>query len=112
MARRFEDQVVWITGGGTGIGRALAIEYAKAGAVVAVSGRRREKLDEVVRAIRAERARGLADECDVTDETSVKEAAEEVVRTLGRLDIRWQRAKCWITSPDPAYAKKKRVGTD
>lgn len=87
MARRFEGQVVWITGGGTGIGRALAIEYARLGATVAVSGRRREKLDEAVRAIRAEKSRALAVECDVTDEASVAAAADEVVRTLGRMDI-------------------------
>jgi NAD(P)-dependent dehydrogenase (short-subunit alcohol dehydrogenase family) len=87
MTRRFEDQVVWITGGGSGIGRALAIEFAKLGAIVAVSGRRREKLDEVVRAIRMEKARGLAVPCDVTDETSVRDAADEVVRTLGRMDV-------------------------
>ncbi|MDH3845341.1 MAG: SDR family NAD(P)-dependent oxidoreductase, partial [Myxococcales bacterium] len=40
MAKRFENQVVWITGGGSGIGRALALAFAEEGATVAVSGRR------------------------------------------------------------------------
>jgi transposase len=37
--------------------------------------------------------------------------AEAVRLTLKRLGVGWQRAKHWITSPDPAYAKKKRPGT-
>ncbi len=37
----------------------------------------------------------------------------ETIRvTLGRLGVRWQRAKQWITSPDPAYARKKGDATD
>jgi len=37
----------------------------------------------------------------------------ETIRvTLGRLGVRWQRAKQWITSPDPAYARKKSAATD
>ena len=37
---------------------------------------------------------------------------ETIRATLARLGVRWQRAKQWITSPDPAYARKKGAGTD
>ena len=87
MARRFENQVVWITGGGSGIGRALALAFAEEGAAVAVSGRREERLQEVVQALEERGARGLAVRCDVTDEASVAEAVQKVVRTLGGLDV-------------------------
>ena len=87
MARRFENQVVWITGGGSGIGRALALAFADEGAAVAVSGRREERLQEVVQALEERGARGLAVRCDVTDEASVAEAVQKVVRTLGGLDV-------------------------
>jgi NAD(P)-dependent dehydrogenase (short-subunit alcohol dehydrogenase family) len=40
MAKRFAGKVVWITGGGSGIGEALALAFAREGADVAVSGRR------------------------------------------------------------------------
>ena len=38
-------------------------------------------------------------------------SVEAIRQTLGRLGVGWQRAKHWITSPDPQYAKKKRSGT-
>ena len=87
MAKRFENQVVWITGGGSGIGRALALAFADEGAVVAVSGRRDDRLQQVVKELEARGAKGLAVRCDVTDEASVAEAVRRVVRTLGGLDV-------------------------
>lgn len=87
MAKRFENQVVWITGGGSGIGRALAEAFADEGAIVAVSGRREERLQEVVQALQAKGQRGLAVRCDVADEASVAEAAQKVARTLGGIDV-------------------------
>lgn len=87
MAKRFDNKVVWITGGGSGIGRALALAFAKEGAAVAVSGRREDRLQEVVRELESAGAKGLAVRCDVTDEASVAEAVQKVVRTLGGLDV-------------------------
>lgn len=43
--------------------------------------------------------------------TPTRVSGETVRVTLVRLGIRWRRAKGWITSPDPAYAQKKRAGT-
>lgn len=87
MVRRFEGQVAWITGGGSGIGRALALRLAAEGATVAVSGRRLDRLEEGVRAIEALGGAALAVPVDVTDEGSVENAAGEVRRALGRMDV-------------------------
>jgi NAD(P)-dependent dehydrogenase (short-subunit alcohol dehydrogenase family) len=87
MERRFEDAVVWITGGGSGIGRSLALEFAREGAFVAVSGRREAKLAEVVRDVEALGGRAIAVTCDVTDEADVERAAAEVVTALGPMDV-------------------------
>ncbi|MBM4324836.1 MAG: SDR family oxidoreductase, partial [Deltaproteobacteria bacterium] len=85
--QRFVDRVVWITGGGSGIGRALAIEFAREGASVAVSGRRVEKLAETVAAIEPMGGRALAIPCDVMDEASIAAAVHCVVETWGRIDV-------------------------
>lgn len=87
MAKRFDGKVAWVTGGGSGIGKALALQLAMEGAAVAVSGRREDRLLEVVEAITAKGGRALAVRCDVTDEASVAEAVQKVVRQLGGLDV-------------------------
>ena len=43
--------------------------------------------------------------------TTTQVSGETVRQTLARLDVRWRRAKHWITSPDPAYARKKGRAT-
>ena len=85
--RRFGGQVAFITGGGSGIGRAIAEALAREGAVVAVAGRRKEKLTEVTRAIEASGGRALAVACDVTDEASLQAAIRTTLDTFGRLDV-------------------------
>ncbi|MEC8424159.1 MAG: SDR family oxidoreductase [Myxococcota bacterium] len=87
MAKRFDQQVVWITGGGTGIGRAMAEQLAQEGALVVVSGRRQDRLDEVVAAIEAAGGRAEARACDVTDEDAVKSVADGIAAEHGGLDM-------------------------
>lgn len=87
MSKRFEDQVVWITGGGSGIGRAMALEFARRGADVAVSGRRESKLQETVAEVEKIGRRGLAVPCDVTVDDQVRTAADRVAGEFGRIDV-------------------------
>lgn len=87
MKSRYQDKVVWITGGGSGIGRALALEFARQGADVAVSGRRVDKLKEVVAQVEALGQRGLVVPCDVVDEEQVQAAVASVVSEWGQLDV-------------------------
>ena len=54
----------------------------------------------------------LADLCVREGITPARVTGETIRVTLGRLGVRWQRAKGWITSPDPAYARKKSSATD
>jgi NAD(P)-dependent dehydrogenase (short-subunit alcohol dehydrogenase family) len=79
--------MAFITGGGTGIGRACAVLFAKEGARVAVGGRRRELLDETVREISKSGGEAVAVSCDVSERASVDDAVAKVVARFGRLDI-------------------------
>jgi transposase len=53
----------------------------------------------------------VAEVCAEVGLTAARVSGETIRQTLLRLDIRWQRAKHWITSPDPEYTKKKTVAT-
>jgi citronellol/citronellal dehydrogenase len=87
----FKDQVIVITGGGTGIGRCTAHELASLGATVVLMGRREEKLQEVVAEIEADSkesgSQGKADYrvADIRDEERVIEAIADIVSQHGRI---------------------------
>ncbi len=87
MQQQYRGKVVWITGASAGMGRALAREYARRGADVAVSARRIDRLTEVVNEVDALGRRGLAVACDVTKDLEVAGAVDEVLARFGRLDV-------------------------
>lgn len=86
MAANCKGHVVWITGGGSGIGKALVQEFVSRGAHVAISGRRAEKLSEVAKELSTDSAQVLPVVCDVTDSERVTAAVAEVVAHFGKLD--------------------------
>jgi NAD(P)-dependent dehydrogenase (short-subunit alcohol dehydrogenase family) len=87
MGKQFEDEVVWITGGGTGLGKECAKHFAKRGAIVVVSGRREDRLLETVRECEALGAKSLAIACDVTSQESMQDALSKILEHFGRLDV-------------------------
>jgi len=79
--------VALITGGGRGIGRAIALAYADEGADVAVCARSVEELERVVEQIRARGRRGIALIGDLADAGHAETIAEQAVAALGPLDV-------------------------
>jgi len=89
-ASTFEGQVAIITGGGTGIGFAIAREIAKLGGRVIIASRSEEHLKPAVETIRSETSRKDAAEfhvVDVRNADSVEEMAARVERDFGRIDL-------------------------
>jgi NAD(P)-dependent dehydrogenase (short-subunit alcohol dehydrogenase family) len=84
---RLENKVALITGGGSGIGEAAAVLFAREGARVAVLGRTAEKLEETVKRIEAAGGEGLAVEGDVASYADMARVVGEVVERWGRLDV-------------------------
>jgi NAD(P)-dependent dehydrogenase (short-subunit alcohol dehydrogenase family) len=85
--RSLEGQVAIVTGGGSGIGRAIADAFAGAGAAVVVAGRRPDPLEETVAAIEEQGGRAVAAPTDVTDVGQAEALVERAVATFGTLDV-------------------------
>ena len=92
-----------VTGGGSGIGRAIALAFAAEGATVAVAGRRREKLDETVKLIESAGGKGLAIPTDVANEDQVIELFRDVQAKYGRLDLLVNNAGGFAGAPTDEF---------
>jgi NAD(P)-dependent dehydrogenase (short-subunit alcohol dehydrogenase family) len=84
--RRFDGQSAFITGAGSGIGRASAEALAREGAHVGLMARNAKNLDEIAASIRAAGGQATVVTGDVADEADVDRAVTEFVRVAGRLD--------------------------
>ncbi|MFK8019369.1 MAG: SDR family NAD(P)-dependent oxidoreductase [Pseudomonadales bacterium] len=87
MGERLENKVALITGGGSGIGAATALRFAQEGALVCISGRREQPLNEVATLIADSGGRVQTYVSDAGDEFAFAELIQSVVADCGRLDI-------------------------
>jgi NAD(P)-dependent dehydrogenase (short-subunit alcohol dehydrogenase family) len=82
-----KEQVAIVTGGGTGIGLAIALRFASLGARVVIASRSAEHLEAGVAAVQKEGQEGSAFQVDVRDPEQVDAMVQHAVRTFGRVDI-------------------------
>ena len=82
-----KDNVAVITGASSGLGKQMALGFAKQGANLAILARRIERLEELKQELEKYGIRVLPVKCDVTDTNSINEAANLVEKTFGKVDI-------------------------
>jgi meso-butanediol dehydrogenase / (S,S)-butanediol dehydrogenase / diacetyl reductase len=87
LSRRLEGRKAIVTGGGRGIGRAIARAFAVEGAEVLVLGRGRGQLDETVAEIEAGGGAAWAHPCDVRDDAEVDAVVATAAERWGRIDV-------------------------
>jgi NAD(P)-dependent dehydrogenase (short-subunit alcohol dehydrogenase family) len=87
-----EDKFALITGAGGGVGRAAALALARAGWHIALTGRRRQPLEDTAGEIKGLGRRALVHPSDVGDPSAVKALFADVAKTFGRLDLLFNNA--------------------
>ena len=106
---RLDGEVAVVTGAGKGIGRAIAIGLAEAGADVAVASRTQADLDDVAKEIEALGRRAWPLATDATDMDALSKLAEETVAKLGKLSI-WVNNAGGIPDGSPRYLTRTSEG--
>ncbi|MGD6752022.1 glucose 1-dehydrogenase [Streptomyces sp. BH105] len=91
-ARRFANKVAFVTGAGSGIGRATATAFAAEGAHVVVADIDSAGNEETAQLAAEHGGRVLTIKCDVTSSSDIQTAVEQTVREFGRLDIAFNNA--------------------
>lgn len=84
---KLQNKVAMVTGGGRGIGRAIAIKLAEEGADVVVASTSMEPANAVIREVEARGRRGLAIQTDVSKYDDVKRSVAEALQAFGHIDL-------------------------
>lgn len=84
---QYQDQIVWITGASSGIGKAFAKAFYKEGASLILSSRREDALNEVKDELKADDDRVFVLPLDLTDSDSFVQKTEEALNRFGRIDM-------------------------
>ena len=96
---RFAERVVLVTGASSGIGAALAREFAREGADLVLAARRVPRLEELAAEVHALGRRALVVACDVTQDGALERAVGQAVEAFGRLDVAVANAGFGVVGP-------------
>jgi|SRR5579875_1173430 len=99
MTSSFEGKRALVTGGGRGLGKAMAMAMAERGADVAIAGRTKSQLDETAKALVALGVRASAIECDLYDVGAARDLVRAAQKEIGGVDILVNNAGGWGSTP-------------
>jgi NAD(P)-dependent dehydrogenase (short-subunit alcohol dehydrogenase family) len=106
-----KGKVALVSGGGDGIGRAMALGLAEAGSDVVIFSRRAEKCEAVAREIESQGGRALALACDILKEDDIRRVVDETLGAFGQIDVLVNNSgRTWGASPeDIAFENWEKV---
>jgi NAD(P)-dependent dehydrogenase (short-subunit alcohol dehydrogenase family) len=91
-SHRFNENIAFVTGAASGIGRATAVAFATEGAIVAILDRSEDALRETADAIKSAGGKVLTIACDVSEPEEVEAAVARTIEAFGRIDIAFNNA--------------------
>jgi 3-hydroxybutyrate dehydrogenase len=108
---KLKDKVAIVTGAASGIGKEIALTYAREGARVAIADLNKDAADQAANEIRAGGGQAMGVAMDVTDENGVNDGVASVVKAFGGVDILVSNAGIQIVHPleDFSYADWKKM---
>jgi 3-hydroxybutyrate dehydrogenase len=108
---KLQDKVAVVTGAASGIGKEIALTYAREGARVAIADMNRDAAEATANEIRSTSGQAMGVTMDVTDEAAVNDGIAAVVRAFGGVDILVSNAGIQIVHPleDFTYAEWKKM---
>ena len=111
MSKQLQDKVAIVTGAASGIGKEIAVTYAREGARVAIADMNRDAAEAAAAELRATGAQAMAVAADVTDEAQVNDAVAAVVTAWGGVDVLVSNAGIQIVHPleDFPFAEWKKM---
>ena len=99
MSKQLQDKIAIVTGAASGLGKEIAVTYAREGAKVAVADLNRDAAQKVADELKAEGGRAMTIAVDVSDEGQVNAGVAEVVKAWGGVDILVSNAGIQIVHP-------------
>ena len=102
-AMRLQDKVAIVTGAASGIGKEIALTYAREGAKVAIADLNKGAAGSVAKEIANAQGRAMAIAMDVTNEAQVEQGVEEVVSAYGGVDVLVSNAGIQIVHPIESF---------
>lgn len=107
---KLSGKVAWVTGAGSGIGEAAALALAEEGAILVVTGRRKEPLEAVAARIQSNGSIVAIETADLTDATAIDDAVQRIVARFGRIDLLVNNAG--VNIQDRSWTKLSASGID
>ena len=102
-----KDRLAVVTGAGRGIGKAIALAFAEAGADVVVIARTKKQIEQTAEEIHVLGRKALAITADISQEEQVKEAVEQTISAFGKIDILCNNAATLAVKPVAEMPKEK-----
>ena len=93
------DKSIIVTGGGTGLGKSMALRFAELGADLVITSRRKEVIEKTAEELREHGGKVLAIACDVRDPDQVNDMVSQTVNEFGKIDILLNNAAGNFISP-------------